>query len=462
MDGDDDDREQRLRNRGHALTDLSAMRRRFYIQCIELLSGGDVVLEVTGSRVRRHVIVHRDLRAATRQCILHNGWDFAVTRIPPGAKSDEFARLSGWSSGPGRLWVPANTLNSREFRAFRSTFRDLGMLKGKHEFKGQDRRRATLTGARLNGEVIRHAVAADDAPNRKIRVCAYTLPPNFGLEPSGATWEPDDIELPRHDGPSWIVSADPDIAAQIKRETYKCDAIARNLLKPTETQRERIARLNEHRRALLESLVGKSTYVPPPTMSHPAADMGCQTAALDMVFTEEAGFSIWERRNRHNSLLEPTEKFTRRGKRYRPGKAAGPGRRLTGEALIAAIARLRPAKKHEKPYPRGTETGMFDKCRRAGRKQLQDYTAHVDGNEPYRHWDLIGTPDAAAIADRNRLRPLINIPEGWSRNSFAEEVMSLRSKKTGWEWSGEVQFADRIVYGRHSLNNPIRERPTPV
>ena len=462
IDGEDDDREQRLRNRAYALTDLT--RHRFSLQCIELLSGG-VVLEAT-SRVRRHVIVHRDLRAATRQCILRNGWDFAVTRIPPGAKSDEFGRLSGWSwHGPKRLGVPVNTLKSlaREFKTLKSTIRDLSMLKGKHEFKGQDRRRATLTGARLNEAIIRLAVPADDAPNRKIRVRAYTLPPNFGLEPSGATWKPDDIKLPQHDGPSWIVSADPDIATQIKRETDKCDAIAQALLDQPgwhpplrhtiETERERIAGLNERHRALLEAIVGKSTYLPPPTMSHPATDMGSQTAALDMVFTEEAGFSIRERRDRHNNLLEPTEKFTKHGKRYRPGRA-GPCRTLKGEALIAAIATLRPPKKGGKPHPRGDEPCLFDKCRGAGRKQWQDYTAHVDGDEPYRHWDLIGTPDAAGFADRNRLKPLINIPEGWSRNSFAEEVMSLRSKKTGWEWG--VNVFEPPFYAGAARKGPIR------
>ena len=207
------------------------------------------------------------------------------------------------------------------------------------------------------------------------------------------------------------------------------------------TDKERIAGLNERHRALLESIVGVSTYVPRPTISHYAADTGLQTAALDMVFTD-VGIGIDDRRDRYNDLLETTEKLITKGKRkgkvYRPGKAAGPCRTLTGEELIAAIATLRPAKKHEKPEPRGDVPCLFDKCRRAGRKQLQVYARRVDGDEPYRHWDLIGTPDAAGVADRNELKPIINIPEGWSRNSFAEEVMSLRSKKTGWEWGVNV------------------------
>src|SRR4051812_47450914 len=99
MDGDDDsDREQRLRNRAQALIDLTASRRRFGILCSALLSrpipegGLDPV-----NKERRHVIVHRDLRETTRRTILRNGWDYAVTRRPPGSKSDEFRVLSGWS-----------------------------------------------------------------------------------------------------------------------------------------------------------------------------------------------------------------------------------------------------------------------------------------------------------------------------------------------------------------------------
>ena len=380
MDGDDD-RKQRLRNRAYALTDLA--RQRFSLRCIELLSGEDV-LEST-SKVRRHVIVHRDLRAGTRQCILRNGWDFAVTRIPPGAKSDEFARLSGWSwYQPRHLRVTASMLPSaREFRTLRSTIRDVRMLKGKHEFKGQDRRLATLTGARLNEEAIRLAVAVDDAPNRKVRVRAHNLPPTFGLEPSGATWKLDETELlilrrlnflPQH-GQSWIVADHPDIAAPIKREAEECDAIARALLDGVVTDKERIAGLNERHRAMLESIVGKITYVPPPTKSHPAADIASQTAALDMVFTGEAGLTIWERRDRHNDLLEETEKFTKKGKRYRPGKA-GPCTTLTKQARALALADMvyRPPNKGSQrgvdgkfrnPMPkRGTETTVWDDCQK--------------------------------------------------------------------------------------------------
>jgi hypothetical protein len=49
MDGNDEDREQRLRDRAYALTDLT--RQRFSLQCIELLSGED------GNGVRR-VMAH--------------------------------------------------------------------------------------------------------------------------------------------------------------------------------------------------------------------------------------------------------------------------------------------------------------------------------------------------------------------------------------------------------------------
>ena len=48
---------------------------------------------------------------------------------------------------------------------------------------------------------------------------------------------------------------------------------------------------------------------------------------MDMVFTEEVGFSVWERRDRYNVLLEATEELTRNGnvivvKGRRPRKEA--------------------------------------------------------------------------------------------------------------------------------------------
>jgi hypothetical protein len=474
MDGDDDDRQKRLWARAQALADPLAWRQaRFHLLGIELLSRavpeGVNILEAASSVhvVRRKVIVHRDLRAAMRRCILQNSWDFAVTRIPRGAKSDEFGTLWGWSwhspELPGIRKPPSNRL-----------IRDVNMLKGEHGLKGQDKRRATLTGERLNEEIIRLAVDEPDKPKRRVRVCE--LPPDFGIwwkrgtrpipnpddtdppevEPPAFASPPYKLKIPRLTGQSWIVGDHPDIAAPIKREKDKCDAIARALLDDTETERERIAGLNERHSAMLEGIAGKSTYVPPPTKSHPAADMGSQAAALDMVGFEETGFRIRERRDRHNDLLESEEKLNKRGKRYHPNKA-DPGRKLTGDALIAAIAELRPQKKgwpHTKPCPRGDETGLFEKCRRAGRKRPQDYTTPDDDeSEMYRRWDEIGTPAATGHADRCRLpRPmdsaaydtfadkhwatkrLINIPEIWSRNCFAEEVMSFRSKKPGWEW----------------------------
>ena len=113
---------------------------------------------------------------------------------------------------------------------FNSMIRDVAMLKGKHGLKGQARRLATRTGARLNKETIGHAVP-HDAPSKKLkrRVPAYTLPASsFGLEPSGATWKPNDIEPPQLAGQSWGAVGDhPDDIAARKDE---CDAIARALL----------------------------------------------------------------------------------------------------------------------------------------------------------------------------------------------------------------------------------------
>jgi hypothetical protein len=492
--GDDYDRKKRLRDRAHALTDPGAWRQAwFHLLGIELLSrsvpdGVDILEAASKVRVvRRRVIVHRDHRDQMKRCILSNGWDFAVTRIPPGAKLDQFGTVWGWSwhhpELPGTLVRPSNPLIS-----------DVVMLKAKHGLAGQDKRLATLSGARLNDEVIELAVPHDKPPKGKRRVPAWAIPPNFGLEPSGATWKPDDIDPPQLAGQQWMVGDDPDIAKPIKLEAYRCDAAARAMIWSVVTEKERLADLNARRRATLEAITGKTPIVTP-MMSHFAADPALQVAALDMV-ADEYGFGIVDRRDRRNDLLdETTVKYLTRKragdkfvdlkvpKPYHPGKAADPGKRLTGEALIAAIARLSPEKKgwpHTKPYPRGDETGLFEKCRRAGRKQLQDYTSRPDLDEEYREWDLIRTSSAAGSADRHRLpRPmdytaydnfadrhwsskrLIDVPEGWSRNSFAEELMSHRSKKPGWEWGNNLLF-EQIFYSDRSLNKPGQLMPSPI
>ena len=117
MDGDNNDRARRLRNRAYALTDDNAWRDAHdYLRCIRRLS------------------------------------------------------------------------RPREVRAVQ-LIRDVAMLKGKHGFTGQERRLATRTGARLMADVISIA-EPPDAPKPKRRIRA-----DFGLEPSGATWKPNDIEL---------------------------------------------------------------------------------------------------------------------------------------------------------------------------------------------------------------------------------------------------------------------------
>jgi hypothetical protein len=306
---------------------------------------------------------------------------------------------------------------------------DICLLKGINPQRGQDKRRDTLTGARLNAAIIK---LGEPAP------------------PDGLTFA----------SQSWVVDDDPAIAAERRLEAYECDYISARLGLNVTTERARVEDLNLRHAAWLESITGKTIEVADDKRQHPAGFN--QEDAIAMA-AEDVGFNVFERRNRHNDLLEPAEKLNKRGRHYRANKAA-PGRRLTGEALIAAIAELRPAKKgwpYTKPYPRGDEVGLFEKCRRAGRKQPQDYTCFEDHDtQMYHDWDKIGTRDGAGSADRHRFKPLINIPEGWSRNSYAQDVMLYRSKKTGWEW-GNLLF-DQIFYSDRSLNERGLLLRTPV
>ena len=114
----------------------------------------------------------------------------------------------------------------------------------------------------------------------------------------------------------------------------------------------------------------------------------------------------------------------------------GPGRTLTGESLIKAIAALRPAKKHEKRYPRGDEPCLFDKCRRAGQKQPIDDMARsglFEDDEMYRQWDKIDKePNVSPLAgdDYEIEMPegpitMIEICPGWSVNSVSAAKLGL-------------------------------------
>jgi hypothetical protein len=267
----------------------------------------------------------------------------------------------------------------------------------------QDRRLITLTLAKLNEEVGKLGVAFNRHEPKKQR-CR----PSFGLEsgwrrifkkfqivaPShaaGRTLPRSAIEAPELAAQVWCVADHHDIAERRKRETHDCDAIARTLM-PAETERDRIASLNERHKATLEAITGKTIEPPPHQMRHYAADTADQTAALDMMF-EDVGRHFEERRDRHNDLLEDiwkplskspgkssgrddlvakadailkaAQKPAKRAESYQPGKAK-PGRRLTGDDLIEAIATLRPAKSHAKPHPRGHERCSFD-CGRTNR-----------------------------------------------------------------------------------------------
>jgi hypothetical protein len=138
---------------------------------------------------------------------------------------------------------------------------------------------------------------------------------------------------------------------------------------------------------------------------------------------------------------------------------AGPCRTLTGDDLVAAIATLRPAKNHSKPYPRGNEKCLFDKCGRAGRKQPSDYLAFIRSTDEDHRWDKDRHSSSHAVADRHLKlvdgKRRIDVPEGWSRNSFADELMTLKSKRRLPNQWGEVLFGKRLVYGTQSLLDPI-------
>jgi hypothetical protein len=340
---------------------------------------------------------------------------------------------------------------------------------GKPRGGNQQKRRITLAHARLNRLLITLGVWADDP-----RLPPSTGRPTFGLESGWGrifrqfrTLPRSEIEAPKLAGQDWYVADDPDIAEPRRRETHECDAIARTLM-PAETERDRIASLNARHEAVLDAITGKTIEPPPRQMRrHYAADMAAQIAAGDMMF-EDVGRHLVERRDRENDLLDATEKVLtkgrRKGKPYRPNKA-GPGQTLTGQARAMALADMvvciapaigRQRTKVAKPYPRGDEPCLFDKCRRAGRKELRDYMPrNNDDTIMYRQWDLLGTRAAAGFADRHRLKPLIDVPEGWSRNSYAEELMTYsakaRIKDKGW---GAIPFV-KVTYHSRSLNSPF-------
>jgi hypothetical protein len=284
--------------------------------------------------------------------------------------------------------------------------RDLCLLKGINPRRGQDRRRDTLTGARLNATIIKLGVPPDDEPPTVV----WT---RLGLDPGPRT-NLEDFEFTGLAALNWDVAAAPDIERQEILERYDCDVIATRFRGGIETERLRIERLNDQHEAWLESITGKIVEVITDDRSHPAGFN--QDVAIDAI-GKEVGWGIRERRNRHNDLLEETEKYDRRGRRYRPNKA-GPCRTLTGDELVAAIAALRPAKNHSKPYPRGNEKCLFDACRRVRHKPLTQYAAYVPHVEP---------PEQV---EEHRPELVIDVPTDWQSRgySFADELMTLKSK----------------------------------
>jgi hypothetical protein len=340
--------------------------------------------------------------------------------------------------------------------------RVIGKPRGKNP---QHNRRITLALAKLNQWIISLGVWADDPIPQ---LPPSTGRPAFGLDP-GPKNDLRDFEHAGFAAQAWLVGEHPDIALARREEAYFCDRIATRLGLIANTESRRIEGLNLLHDARLESLTGKTAEADPDDGDgHAASDRTDQIVAEDMTF-ELVGFYIHKRRDRDNELLEDMEKLltkgARKGKTYRPNKAAGPGRALTGQARAMALADLVPCvapdgrhrtKIGAKPYPRGDEPCLFDKCRRAGRKELQDYAAYDhDDTVKYRQWDLLGKPASAGFADRHRHKPLINVPETWSRNSYADELMTYsakaRLKDPGW---GVIPFV-RIDYHPRSLNNPF-------
>jgi hypothetical protein len=304
--------------------------------------------------------------------------------------------------------------------------RDICLLKGINPRRGQDKRRDTLTGARLNAAVIK----------------------------LGEPVPPDGYEFARQ---IWDVADDPAIAAERRLEEYECDYIAARFGFNVTTERARVEDLNLRHEAWLESITGKIIEVADDKRQHPAGLN--QDDAIGMA-AEDIGFNVFERRNRHNDLLEGVEKRDRRGKRYRPNKA-GPCRTLTGDELIAAIATLRPSKKgwpYRKPEPRGNEPCLFDQCRRAKRKPLEKYAAYVvplmsAPREVEDYKPELGR-STCRVLRKNKVR-VINVPTDWQNESFAEELMTFRAKKPlPHEW-GETLFGNRLDYGAQSLLRPI-------
>ena len=286
----------------------------------------------------------------------------------------------------------------------------------------------------------------------------------FGLDADPST-DPRDIEsrdLPYTGlaGQSWgIVGEHPDIAAPRRWEKYLCRHAAAKLgFCNDNLERLRIEDLNLWHAAWLESLTGKHIEVEDYTGDgHAVGDMEAQAAAGDMEF-EDVGRHTYTRRDRTNEFLEDTEKLLTKGKRkgktYRPNKAE-PGRTLTGDELMTAVAALRPPKKGSLYFSRfkptaPKERGVF------GSWKTEPIETYVTTNKEASAY----TPDD----DReNNPRYQINVPEGWfvkdqdrghglgEAHSYADELMTLKSKKPIPHKWGATLFGKRLVYGTVNL-----------
>jgi hypothetical protein len=312
------------------------------------------------------------------------------------------------------------------------------LIARRDRLEGQERRRMTITLAKLNAEIGKLGVAFNKhkPPEPKGRPPR----PPFGLEsgwrrifrkfeidaPSsvaGRTLPRSAIEAPELAGQVWCVGDDSDIAKPIKLETAECDAIARTLM-PVETERDRIAGHNARHNTMLEAITGQT----PERQEFSLQGVGDAINQADVMemLASDVGWHAWVRRSvrdRRNDHLDD--------KRY-------PCKKLTGAALIEAKASLRPPKTGgaRAPWQAPPEWCLFDRCKGANRSSGPSH--RVDGN--------------THISTLNRVRT-INVPDDWwdRNNSYADHdhLMALKSKlPIPHEWG--AQPFEKPFYGTHN------------
>jgi hypothetical protein len=294
------------------------------------------------------------------------------------------------------------------------------LIARRDRLEGQERRRLTITLAKLNAEIGRLGVPFNRHKPPKPR-CR----PSFGLEKVLTISRAPDLELKPLGFArlQWAVGDDPDIAKPIKRETDKCDAAARGLM-PAEAERDRIAGHGARHNARLAAITGQ-ILEPQKFPLQAAGDAINQADAMEML-ASDVGWHAWARRSvrdRRNDHLGD--------KRY-------PCKTLTWAALIEAKTDLRPPKTggNRAPWQAPPERCLFDRCR--GEKRSSGPSRPVDGTT---HISTLG-----------RVRQ-INVPHDWwdRKNGYADHdhLMALKSKlPIPHEWG--AQPFEKPFYGTHN------------